>query len=283
MKPQNFLSVQELTDLALQDIQKKPMGLPTGLYELDNKIKGFSESEYIIIAGRPSMGKTALAVDIALNIADKSKVVFFSLEMSPIKLVQRMLANLSNVDLYAFSQGQMLDAAYDELVKAKKKLMKKHILFDNSSYITPYEISNRLAQLDSFDIVFIDYIQLMGIGGREDKQRFEEVAKISRQLKSLSIETTAPIVTLSQLNRSPDLREKNHRPFLSDLRESGSIEQDADIVLFVYRDGYYYPQKDNGSAEIIVAKNRNGPTGTIHCYFNKPVGRFENYKEKSDW
>ena len=281
MNNNEFLSIKDISNVAISQIDNQHTGLPTGLYELDNKLRGLKPSEYIIIAGRPSMGKTSLATSIALAAGGESKVIYFSIEMNPIMLTQRMLGSLANINLHSFHQGKMLSSAWDSLKKAKLILDEKNIWLDGSSYITPIEIANKLSQIDSYDIIIIDYIQLMGVGG-SSLGRVEEMSTISRQLKALAKDTNKPIVVLSQLNRASDLR-PNHRPFLSDLSDSGSLEQDADVVLFIYRDGYYKPPEDDGSAEIIIAKNRNGPTGSIHCYFNKELARFENYKLRDNW
>jgi len=277
-----IISIKDISNKALSQINNQHIGLPTGLFELDEKIRGLKPSEYVIIAARPAMGKTSLATNIALASGENYKVIFFSIEMNPTILTQRMLASLADINLYDFHQGRMLDSAWGKLKKAKTELNKKNIWFDASSYITPYEIANKLSQIDTFDIIIIDYIQLMSGDLGKVNSRVEEMSQISRQLKALARDIDKPVVVLSQLNRSPDLR-PNHTPFLSDLRDSGSLEQDADIVLFIYRKGYYVPSKDDGSAEIIIAKNRNGPTGSINCYFNKELARFENYKMKNDW
>lgn len=282
MQNSEFINIKNISETALLQIDSNKIGLPTGLYELDNKLRGLKPAEYIIIAGRPSMGKTSLATNIALASGDEYKVIFFSIEMNPIRLTQRLLASLADVNLHKFQQGQMLPSAWEKLKEAKTRLENKNIWFDGASYITPYEIANKLSRIDNYDMIIIDYIQLMGESGSAKLGRVEEVSNISRQLKALAKDSDKPIVVLSQLNRGPDIR-PNHRPFLSDLRDSGSLEQDADIVLFIYRDGYYKPSKDDGSAEVIIAKNRNGPTGIIHCYFNKDLARFEDYKMKENW
>jgi len=282
MQNNELISIKNISDFALSQIDSQHIGLPTGLYELDNKIRGLKPSEYIIIAARPSMGKTSLATSIALASGQEHKVIYFSMEDTPLMLAERMLSNLAEVNLHKFHQGKMLSSAWDKLKKTKVRLEEKNIWFDGSSFITPYEIANKLSQIDNFDLVIIDYIQCMGTHGGSDMARFEEMSKISRELKALARDMNKPIIVLSQLNRAPDMR-PNHRPFLSDLRDSGSLEQDANIVLFIYRAGYYNPSKDDGSAEIIVAKNKIGPQGTINCYFNKELARFENYKLKEDW
>ena len=277
-----IVSIKNISNKALLQIGEQHMGLPTGLYELDNKIRGLKNSEYIIIAARPSMGKTALATNIALAAGDEHKVIFFSIEMNPVTLVQRMLANMSDINLYNFHQGKMLSSAWDRLKEAKLEIEKKNIWFDGSSVISPYQIANRLSQIDDYDLVIIDYIQLAIDNKQSFGKREEEMSSISRQLNALSKDINKPVVVLSQLNRSCLLR-TSHKPLLGDLRDSGSLEQDADIVIFVHRAGYYNPSKDDGSAELIIAKNRNGPTGSINCYFNKELARFEDYKQKEDW
>ena len=281
MENNDLIKIDNLSSFALSQLNENPMGLRTGLAELDNKIRGLKGSEFIVIAGRPSMGKTSLAVDIALNIGMTHKVIFFSVEMNPTMIAQRMLGNLANVNIHKLQLNQMLPDAWDKLKTATKKLEVRNIWFDGSAMLSPYEIANKLAQVDDFDCVIIDYIQLMGIGYTQGN-RTEEVSAISRHLKALARDTNKPFVVLSQLNRQAEYR-ANKRPMLSDLRESGSLEQDADIVLLLFREGYYSKGPEDGSAEIIIAKNRNGPTGIVNCFFNLELTRFENFNVRDDF
>lgn len=276
-----IVSTKQISEYALSQIDSQKTGLPTGLYELDNKIMGLKNGEYIIVAARPSMGKTSLATDIALSVSDKHKVLFFSIEMNPVTLVQKMLGNLAEISLYTYRSGKMLPSAWDKLKKARYQLEKKLIWFDGSSCLSAMQITNKVAQVNNCELIIIDYIQLMIEAGSGYTSREEEMSSISRQLNAISKDMNVPVIVLSQLNRACLLR-PNHKPLLGDLRDSGSLEQDADIVLFIHRPGYYKPDKDDGSTEIIVAKNRTGPTGSINCHFNKELSRFENYKMK-DW
>lgn len=277
-----IVSIKDLSKPALISINKKEKGLSSGLYELDNLTRGFKPSEYILIAARPSMGKTCLATDIALQASEKHNVLFFSLEMSPVTIVQRMLSNISEIDLQKMFEGKILNDGWKELEKARKRLNDLNLWFDGSSFSTTYDIANKISMVDNVDLVIIDYIQLMSGSGGNSVGRVEEMSEISRQLKGLAKNINKPVIVLSQLSRKPDVR-PDHRPLLSDLRESGSLEQDADMVLFIYREGYYKQQKADGSAEIILSKNRNGPTGKVDCYFNKSLVRFENYKLNEGW
>jgi replicative DNA helicase len=266
----------------ISNIEEQPMGLSTGFMELDNYTRGLKPSDYILIAGRPSMGKTSLATDIALGLGTTSPVLFFSVEMTAESIVERMIGNLAGVNMHQFRTGGVYGNADVRVQKASKELHNRMIIFDDSAGITPTHMANTLAQVnlaleesgESVKCMIVDYLQLMASDERiSDRQ--QEITMMSRQLKTLAKDTRIPLIVLSQLNRNAEYRQ-NHRPMLSDLRESGSLEQDCDTCLLVYREGYYCEEK-SGHAELIVAKNRFGPTGTINCVYNTDLCRFEDF------
>jgi replicative DNA helicase len=257
-------------------------GLPTGYHELDDLLCGLQKSEMIIIAGRPSMGKTSFALNIAEHIgADHGKpVVIFSLEMSKQQLVERFLCSRGRVDLQRVRKGTIGTNEYEKLRDACSELFNQPIFIDDTPGLTPLMIRAKCRRLKSqYDIqcVLIDYLQLMTLGGRTESRQ-QEVSTMSRYLKALAKELDIPVVVLSQLNRSPEGRE-GHRPRMSDLRESGSIEQDADVVILLHREDYYRKGEedweDKNIAEIIVAKQRNGPTDIVKLCFESEFTRFE--------
>ncbi|MCK5001133.1 MAG: replicative DNA helicase [Anaerohalosphaera sp.] len=262
-------------------------GLPTGYYELDDLLCGLQKGEMTIIAARPSMGKTSLAVNIAEHIgADNSMpVVVFSLEMGKHQLVERILCSRGHIDSQKVRRGTLNTEESRVLTDTASELFDKPIFIDDTPGLTPLEILGKCRRLKAqHDIkaVFIDYLQLMSLGGRVESRQ-QEVSTISRLLKSMARELNIPVVVLSQLNRASEGRE-GHRPRMSDLRDSGSIEQDADVVILLHRESYYHrgdPEYDHDSpeantAEIIVAKQRNGPTDTVKLVFNGQFTRFEN-------
>ena len=255
-------------------------GTPSGFIDLDNKLSGFQKSDLIILAGRPSMGKTALALAIARNAAVEHKKIvgFFSLEMSEKQIGERLLSSESRVNSHHVKTSQNKD--WTKLSSAADVLSKSKIFIDDSAGLNIMELRAKARQLKSesnIDLLIIDYIQLLNAGTRSENRQ-QEISYISRSLKALAKELDIPILCLSQLSRAVENR-TNHRPILSDLRESGAIEQDADIVLFVYRQ-YVYTEadEDKGLAEIIIAKHRNGPTGTAKVTFIDEYARFENYE-----
>lgn len=257
-------------------------GLSTGFLDLDKMTSGLQRTDLVIIAGRPSMGKTALCLTLAQNAALKSNaiVAVFSLEMSKEQLVTRMLSSEARLDASRFRNGQLIQAEWDRLAQAIGSLAEARIYIDDTPGITALEIRAKcrrlVAEEKSLDLIVVDYLQLMG-GGRRTESRQQEVSQISRELKSLAKELGVPVVALSQLSRAPEAR-KPPKPMMSDLRESGSIEQDADIVGFIYREDYYNKTDENqGLAELIISKHRNGPTGTVKLAFIKEFTRFENY------
>ncbi len=244
-------------------------GLASGFDDLDFKTSGFQKSDLILLAARPSMGKTAFALNIAVDIAIKRKIpaAMFSLEMSKEQLMNRLLSQESHVDSQHLRTGQMRDEEWSKLIEAAGFVGESALIIDDTPGINISQLRSRARKykLDfGIQIIFIDYLQLMAGNGRyESGNRQGEVSEISRALKALARELDIPIVALSQLNRGVEQRE-DHRPMLSDLRESGAIEQDADVVIFIYRDEYYHKDsEDQGIAEIIIAKQRNGPLATV--------------------
>ncbi len=254
-------------------------GILTGLNQLDEWTNGLNPSDLIVIAARPAMGKTAFCLNIAVNIALKSKlpVAIFSLEMSKEQLAQRMLSAHSEINNYSLKTGNITQPQWDQLTKATAELYDAPIYVDDTGNLTPIEIRSKVRRLKAenkkIGAVIVDYLQLMEVKGNE-ANRVQEIAKITRALKQLAREMDVPVIALSQLSRSVEARQ-NKRPQLSDLRESGSIEQDADIVMFIYRDEYYNPNTEKKkTAEIIIAKHRNGAVGTIELHFNAELTKF---------
>ena len=253
-------------------------GLTTGFIDLDNKTSGLQRSDLILVAARPAMGKTAFALNVALNAALKGKgsVAVFSLEMSKDQLVQRMLSAESHVELQKIINGQLDEDDWPNLVRAMGPLSQAGIYIDDTPGITLMELKAKCRKLKierGLDLIMIDYLQLMSGEGRVENRQ-QEISNISRGLKGLAKELDCPVVALSQLSRAPEMR-SDHRPMLSDLRESGAIEQDADIVIFLYRDEYYNPDSDKQNiGEVIIAKHRNGPIGTVELVFIKRVQYF---------
>jgi replicative DNA helicase len=268
-------------------------GLATGFIDFDRMTSGLQKGELIIIAARPSMGKTALAINIAQNAAlssSNAKVAVFSLEMSKESLLRRMLATQAGVDQRKLQTGFLPSGDHEKLQNALSQLVESRIFIDDSAGISLAEMrakARRLKQNASgLDLVVVDYLQLMSAtvpssGKRNYENRTQEVSAISRGLKALAKELNVPVVACSQLSRASERRGDDKRPFLSDLRESGSIEQDADVVAFIHRESYYnrsedLSEADKAKSEIILAKQRNGPTGTVHLYFNSRYTRFES-------
>ena len=257
-------------------------GLATGFRELDEKTSGLQRNDLIIVAARPSMGKTALCLTLAQNAAiqEKAVVAIFSLEMSKEQLVMRMLSSEAKVDAHRFRTGYLTRDEWGRLAEGIQSLSDTKIFIDDSPGISVLQMrakARRLkAEQKALDLIVVDYLQLMS-GSKRTESRQQEVSQISRELKSLAKELNVPVVALSQLSRAPEARNPP-RPMMSDLRESGSIEQDADVVAFIYREDYYKPDDENaGIAEIIIAKQRNGPIGTVKLAFLKEFTRFENY------
>lgn len=273
----------QIYDKITENYEKKGQvtGLDTGFYELNNFTGGFQASDLIIIAGRPSMGKTAFVLNIAEEVGIKNKipVAFFSLEMSKEQLGTRLLSSVSEISTLRLRNGDLDTLSFDRITKSMSKLADSNLFIDDTPNISVSEIRAKCKQLQydqEIGLVIIDYLQLMeGASGKEG--RTQEISKISRGLKILARELNCPVIALSQLSRAVESRQ-NKRPMLSDLRESGAIEQDADLVLFLYRDEYYNPEVEEtkGKAEVIVGKQRNGPTGNFELLFNDRLTKFLN-------
>ena len=254
----------------LQRAGSEITGIPTGYHDLDRKLAGLHPTNLIIIAARPSMGKSALALNIAKNVALQDKpVAIFSLEMSREEVVSRMLCSTGRIDLQRLNTGRLTEADFTKLSNAASQLYKKPIYVDDSPGLTVTEIrakARRLRRHPGLGLVVVDYLQLMHGSGGENRQ--QEIALISRSLKNLARELEVPVIALSQLNRALEQRE-DKRPRLGDLRESGALEQDADVVMFIYRDEYYRPDQTEtkGMAEIVIAKHRQGAVGRVPMTF----------------
>ncbi len=256
-------------------------GLDTGFIDLNRKLGGFHKSDLILIAARPGMGKTAFALNLVANVAirSKSSVAVFSLEMSKEQLVQRLLSSQSNVALDNINKGKIADDEWKKLTDAMTVLSSSHIFIDDTPGIKVSEIRSKCRKLKmekGLDMIMIDYLQLMEADGRADNRQ-QEVSKISRSLKILAKEMNCPVIALSQLSRNTESG-KDHMPKLSDLRDSGAIEQDADIVMFIYRDEYYTKMetKKKDLAEIIIAKNRHGEISNIELVWIGKIQKFSN-------
>ena len=251
-------------------------GLSTGFSAVDGKINGLNKSDLLLLAARPGMGKTSMALNVALSAArDSGKTVaIFSLEMSREQLVTRLIAAEGLVENQRLTTGNLRESDWQRIAEAASNLSRMDIRIDDNPLLTAADMNAKCRRLDNLGLVVIDYLQLMSSGRRIDN-RVQEVSEITRNLKVMAKELDVPIITLSQLSRSPDKRTGDHRPVLSDLRESGSIEQDADLVMFLYRDEYYNDDsEDKGVAEVIVAKNRHGATDTVKLAFDGQHTRF---------
>ena len=265
----------------------KLRGVPTGYKDLDNILAGLQRSDLFILAARPSMGKTALALNLAHNVALKAEepVLIFSLEMSKEQLVDRMLAMESGVDAWALRTGNLTDADFEKIGHAMGSLSEAQIYIDDTPGITVSDLrtkARREAHQRPLGLIIVDYLQLMSGGARfgGDSNRVQEISEISRGLKGIARELNVPLIALSQLSRSVESRSPQI-PQLADLRESGSIEQDADVVAFIYREEYYNPDSDRrGITDIFIKKHRNGPTGGVELYFDKEKQRFRSLDSK---
>lgn len=261
-------------------------GLPTGFDDLDAMTAGLHNGELIVIAGRPSMGKSALATCIAeyIGVQEQKPVAIFSLEMSKEQLVQRMLCSHARVELQKARSGFLSQADWPKLVTAAGKLAEAPIYIDDTAGISALELrakARRLKARHNIELIIVDYLQLMSSSTRIENRQ-QEISEISRSLKTLSKELNVPLIAISQLSRAPEKRE-SYRPRLSDLRESGAIEQDADVVMLLFREEYYNPKETNrGLAEIIVAKQRNGPVGSQSLLFLSEYTRFENLSRREE-
>jgi replicative DNA helicase len=254
------------------------LGLETGLQDLDSFLQGLKNSDFMILAARPSMGKTAFALNIAsyLSIKKDTPVAFFSLEMSSNQLIHRIFSSYGLIPLFNLKSGNLDDAHTQKLIKVSNKLSQSKLLINDeiSNLMSLRSIARKLKRENDIKLIIIDYLQLLEGTRRENRNL--EISEISRSLKILAKELDIPIIALSQLSRSVESRQVK-KPMLSDLRESGSLEQDADIVMFLYREDYYNPETENKNiTDVIIAKNRNGPTGTIPVYFHKEYVRFQD-------
>ena len=259
-------------------------GIPTGFYDLDYKMAGLQNSDLILIAARPSMGKTAFALNIAEYVTVKQNVTtaIFSLEMSKEQLARRILAMNSRVDSQKLRTGDLSDEEWMDIVDSAKTIGETNLIIDDTPGISVGELRSKCRKLKiekNLGLVMIDYIQLM-TGGKRAESRQQEISEISRSLKALAREIDAPIIALSQLSRKVESRD-DKRPMLSDLRESGAIEQDADVVMFIYRDEYYNKDTENqGVTEIIIGKQRNGPIGTVRLGWKSELTKFVNLQSE---
>ena len=255
-------------------------GVPTGFIDLDDKLSGFQKSDLVILAARPSMGKTALALNLARNAAVeyKHKVGIFSLEMSMQQLAERLLTSEAKVDSHLVRTGKLGSGEWKKIPEAAGQIVDAPIFIDDSAGLSIMELRAKARQLVSeqgIEILFIDYIQLLSAGKRLESRQ-QEISYISRSLKALAKELDIPIIALSQLSRAPEAR-TDHRPVMSDLRESGAIEQDADVILFIFRKFVYSKDLDDkGLGEIIISKHRNGPTGVVNVTFIDKYAKFDN-------
>ena len=270
-------------------------GIPTGFNDLDKLTSGLHPSDFIILAARPSMGKTALALNIVQNVAlrahkrvggDPRSVAFFSLEMSKEQLVNRMLCAEASIDSQRLRIGEMSDKDWDALWAACDTMSKAKIYIDDTAGITVMDMRSRARRLKAehgLDLIVVDYLQLMQGSGKRNTSgdRQQEVSEISRSLKALARELDVPVLALPQLSRGVEARQVK-RPMLSDLRESGSLEQDADIVAFLYREDYYNPETENKHTELIIAKHRNGPVDTVNLFFHKQFTKFVGFTKREE-
>jgi len=263
------------------------IGIPSGFHDLDRMTNGFKAADLVIIAGRPSMGKTSFLLNVALHAAIEHNrpVAIFSLEMSKEQLVERMLCEQARIDAQRLHRGMLSEVEYERLAGALGPLGEAPIFIDDAPTLDDLTMRLKARQARSregIELIVLDYLQLMhGRSKSDDSNRVQEVSAISRALKSTARELNIPIIAASQLSRAPEAR-TDRRPILSDLRESGSIEQDADIVMFLYRDDYYLREKSEkpGIAEVILAKHRNGPTGVVELMFRRELTRFENLERR---
>lgn len=275
--------VERIDELYHRDNQSDITGVPTGFVDLDRMTSGMQGGDLIIVAGRPSMGKTAFSLNIGEHVAVEQglPVAVFSMEMAGTQLAMRMLGSVGRLDQHRLRTGRLLDEDWPRLTHAIQKMNDAQLFIDETPALNPMELrarSRRLArQCGQLGLIIIDYLQLMSGSGGGGENRATEISEISRSLKGLAKELNCPVIALSQLNRSLEQR-PNKRPVMSDLRESGAIEQDADVILFIYRDQVYNPDSpDKGTAEIIIGKQRNGPIGTVRLTFLGEYTKFDNF------
>jgi len=286
-----YVSVQDSLKEAMAKIEELNAfegditGIPTGYQEFDRLTAGLQPSDLIIVAGRPSMGKTAFAMNIAEHAAIKhgKSVAVFSMEMASLQLVMRMFSSVGQIDQNRIRTGSLEDMDWPKLTSAMNLLHKSKIFIDDTPALSPAELrarARRLKREHDIDLIVVDYLQLMSVPDNREN-RATEIAEISRSLKTIAKELNVPVIALSQLNRALEQR-PNKRPLMADLRESGAIEQDADLIVFIYRDDFYNKESgDKGKAEIIIGKHRNGSTGTVFLAFQGPWMRFVNLAPES--
>jgi replicative DNA helicase len=286
---QGFQAMESLVVKLLDRVQEMAdnpndvTGVPSGFYDLDRMTAGFQAGDLIVLAARPSMGKTALAINIAEHVAlnEGLPVAVFSMEMGAAQLAVRIVGSIGRIDQSHLRTGKLTDDEWPRLTEAIEKLRTISLHIDESAGLTSSELranARRLSrQCGKLGLIVVDYLQLMSGSSNDGENRATELGEISRGLKMLAKELQCPVIALSQLNRSVETR-PDKRPMMSDLRESGAIEQDADIIMFIYRDEYYTKDacKEPGVAEVIIAKQRNGPTGTVKLAFLKPITKFES-------
>lgn len=282
-----FVPIRKVALNVLENIERASKnkdtvtGIPSGFIDLDYKTSGFQPSDFILIAARPSMGKTAFVLNVVDHVAVKKSqpCMVFSLEMSKEQLVNRMLSMESNVDSQKLRTGTLTDSDWDAVVEGIGVIGNSKLIIDDTPGISMAELRSRCRKMKleyGLSMVIIDYLQLMSGRGKSGENRQQEISDISRSLKGLARELHAPVIALSQLSRACETRQ-DHRPMLSDLRESGAIEQDADVVMFLYRDDYYNKDtEDKDMAEVIIAKQRNGPIGTVNLVWMPQYTRFAN-------
>lgn len=283
----SIISMRDLVSDAVERIDKlyqnksQVTGLATGFADFDRKTAGLQPSDLIIVAGRPSMGKSAFSLCIANNIGviDKTPIAFFSLEMSKEQLVQRLLCLHARVDAHSVRTGFLSTSDWPKITAAAGKLSESAIFIDDTPAISALELrakARRLKSQHNIQMIVVDYLQLMRGAGKSQESRQQEISDISRSLKALARELDVSVIAISQLSRAVESRQ-DHKPQLSDLRESGAIEQDADLVVFLFREEYYNPTESNkGLAEVIIAKQRNGPVGSVNLTFLKEYTKFED-------
>lgn len=291
---QEYVPIKQVVLNALDVIEKASKttgsvtGIPTGFIDLDYKLSGLQRSDLVLIAARPSMGKTAFVLNIAQHAAFRQNlaVAVFSLEMSKEQLVNRLFSLESHVDAQLLRTGNLKDTDWEKLIEGAGRIGKSRLVIDDTSGISITEMRSKCRKFKmelGLDLIIIDYLQLMsGSGGKSNESRQQEISEISRSLKGLARELNVPVIALSQLSRAVEQR-TDKRPMLSDLRESGAIEQDADVCMFIYREDYYIPDtEDKGIAEIIIAKQRNGPVGTVRLAWIPQYTRFGNELRQPD-
>ena len=298
-KKNDFTAINDILMDSVQSIESLLQnkggltGLPSGFADLDKLTSGLQPSDFIILAARPSMGKTALALNIVQNVAlrahkaiggEPRSVAFFSLEMSKEQLVNRMLCAEAGIDSQRLRVGEMHDEDWTHLWDACDTMSRAKIYIDDTAGITAMDMRSRARRLKAehgLDLIVVDYLQLMQGSGKRNNSgdRQQEVSEISRSLKALARELDVPVLALSQLSRSVESRQVK-RPMLSDLREAGSLEQDADIVAFLYREDYYNPDTENKHTELIIAKHRNGPVDTVNLFFQKQFTKFVGFTKR---